>query len=156
MKDIMLKIKGTQTGLDSKDGEPEVLEFITEGKLYKRGNAYYILYEESELSGMPGCKTTLKYTDSLLRMKRSGNKVGVYTVLEFGEGRTFNSSYFTPYGDLDLKVKTNSFRNEFDEAGMGKLFVDYDLILRGMVEARNTIDITVANNLEELQQLQPN
>lgn len=144
----MLKIKGTQIGYDE---EPEILEFITEGKLYEKGGAHYILYEESEISGMAGCKTTLKYTDSQLRMRRMGKDMANYTVLEFGEGHSFSSSYFTPYGPVEVEVKTNKFKKNFDEAGLGNIFVEYSLNLKGLVESKNTIDITVANNLSELQ-----
>ena len=57
MKDIMLKITGRQ--MADKDDE-DLMEFITEGKLYERGGSRYLIYDESEFSGFPGCKTTLK------------------------------------------------------------------------------------------------
>ena len=57
MKDIMMRIIGTQFG---EDREEEQMEFITEGKLYEKGEAMYLLYDETEISGMPGCKTRLK------------------------------------------------------------------------------------------------
>ena len=43
MKDIMLKIK-------SDDG----IEFVTEGRLYSRGNTTLIQYDETVMSGMEG------------------------------------------------------------------------------------------------------
>lgn len=42
MKDIMIKIKGHQASDES--GEDSI-EFVTEAKLYKRGEAMYLIYE---------------------------------------------------------------------------------------------------------------
>ena len=67
MKDIMLRIIGKQITADM---EEEQLEFITEGKLYERAGSLYLVYEESEFSGMPGCKTSLRLTGDRVRMKR--------------------------------------------------------------------------------------
>ena len=53
MKDITLKITGKQY---SADQEEDQMEFITEGKLYEKNGALYLIYEESEFSGMPGLK----------------------------------------------------------------------------------------------------
>ena len=66
MKDIMIKIKGHQAADDT--GE-DSMEFITEAKLYKRGEALYLIYEESELSGIPGCKTRLKLKGDEVQLK---------------------------------------------------------------------------------------
>lgn len=48
------------------------MEFVTEAKLYKRGEAVYLIYEETELSGIPGCRTRLKCKPDEVQMKRYG------------------------------------------------------------------------------------
>ena len=53
MKNIMMKIIGTQITADL---EEDQLEFITEGKLYEKGDALYLIYDESEISAMPGSR----------------------------------------------------------------------------------------------------
>ena len=70
MKDITLKITGRQK---YKDREDEQMEFITDGRLYVRNDAAYIMYDESELSGMEGCTTTIRLKDRSVRMKRIGD-----------------------------------------------------------------------------------
>ena len=50
MKDITLKIIGRQL---FKDREEEQMEFVTDGRLYFRNGAAYVVYEESGVSGMP-------------------------------------------------------------------------------------------------------
>lgn len=108
MKDIMLKITGRQCSGDEAEDQ---MEFITEGKLYERGASKYLIYEESEFSGFPGCKTTLKLTGNCIKMKRVGQSVGYGTEFIFEKGKRFNSKYHTPYGNLDMEVLTNDVVN---------------------------------------------
>ena len=51
MKEVMVKITTNQV---NEQGEEDIMEFVTEAKLYKRGEAVYLIYEETELSGIPG------------------------------------------------------------------------------------------------------
>jgi len=53
MKEVMIKIKGRQFSRET--GEDE-MEFVTEGKLYRRNGAIYLLYDETELSGIPDAR----------------------------------------------------------------------------------------------------
>ena len=64
MKDVLVKIKSRQVSREA--GEDE-MEFITEAKLYRRNNTTYLLYEESEFSGIPGCKTRLRSERAMCR-----------------------------------------------------------------------------------------
>ena len=68
MKDVLVKIKSRQVSREA--GEDE-MEFITEAKLYRRNNTTYLLYEESEFSGIPGCKTRLRLREGDVQMKRA-------------------------------------------------------------------------------------
>ena len=58
MKDIMLRIIGRQIDRNDEVAD-EAIEFMTEGKAYRKGEATYIVYEESEMSGMKGVKTAI-------------------------------------------------------------------------------------------------
>ena len=69
MKDITIKITGNQFIGDEME---ERMEFVTDGRMYERNGANYYIYEESEFSGFPGCMTSLKLKDGILRMKRLG------------------------------------------------------------------------------------
>ncbi|MEG0924275.1 MAG: DUF1934 domain-containing protein [Anaerovoracaceae bacterium] len=140
MKEIMLKIIGNQfTG----DEEEQQMEFITEGKLYEKGESTYLVYDESEFSGFPGCKTTLKLTGNSIRMKRIGENVGFGTEMIFEKGKRFTSQYKTPYGDMYMEVLTNSVENNLSEEGVGEINIDYHVSLSGMAEGRNRLNIKV-------------
>lgn len=140
MRDIMLKITGKQfTG----DITEDRMEFITEGKLYERGDSKYVIYDESEFSGFPGCKTSLKLTGDCIRMKRIGSQVGFGMEFIFEKGKRFNGKYHTPYGNLDMEVLTNDVINNLSEEGFGDVNIDYHVSLNGMAEGRNKLKIEV-------------
>lgn len=137
MRDIMLKITGR---LVDDQGEADQIEFVTEGKLYEKGDSFYLIYEESEFSGMPGCKTSLKISENSLRMNRLGE---VHTALEFEKGKRYNGIYDTPYGPVEMEVLTDRFEKNINSEGLGELDVDYTISLKGFVEARNKLSIEI-------------
>ena len=140
MRDITLKITGKQI-YDNK--EEEQMEFVTEGQLYLKNGAIYMIYDESELSGMAGCKTTLKLAGDTLRMKRIG-QAGAGTEMYFEENRRFTSTYTTPYGPMDLEILTRSVENQFNmDTLSGRVAVCYDVSLQGMAEGKNKLEIKV-------------
>ncbi len=119
------------------------MEFITEGKLYERGGARYLIYDESEFSGFPGCKTTLKLTGNSIRMRRIGSSAGVGTELVFEKGKRFSSRYHTPYGNMELELLTNDIVNNLSEDGTGNIDIDYQVNLGGIAEGHNKLKIEV-------------
>ena len=140
MRDITLKITGKQI---YETHEEDQMEFVTEGQLYQRNGAIYILYDESELSGMAGCKTTLKLAGDTLRMKRIGQS-GLGTEMYFEQNKRFSSTYNTPYGPMELELLTRSVENDFDmETLRGSIAVSYDVSLKGMAEGKNKLEINV-------------
>ena len=140
MKDIMLKIIGKQF---SGDEAEEQMEFVTEGKLYEKNGATYLIYEESEFSGFPGCKTSLKLKGDTIRLKRIGDGTEYGMEIEFKEGQRFSSKYDTPYGPIGMEVLTDSVTNNLSPEGYGKIGVKYQVSLGGMAEGRNELNIEV-------------
>ena len=140
MKDIMLKIIGKQF---SGDEAEEQIEFVTEGKLYEKNGATYLIYEESEFSGSPGCKTSLKLKGDTIRLKRIGDGTEYGMEIEFKEGQRFSSKYDTPYGPIGMEVLTDSVTNDLSPEGYGKIGVKYQVSLGGMAEGRNELNIEV-------------
>jgi uncharacterized beta-barrel protein YwiB (DUF1934 family) len=140
MRDITIKIVGKQV---YDDREEDQLEFITDGKLYQRGDAIYMVYEETELSGLEGYKTTLKLTADSLKMKRIG-KAGMGSELFFQKDRRFSSTYNTPYGPVDMEVLTRSVENRLDpKTLLGAIEISYDISMDGVSEGKNRIEINV-------------
>lgn len=138
MKNIMMKIIGTQVTADL---EEDQLEFITEGKLYEKGDALYLIYDESEISGMPGCRTRLKLKNGTIKMKRVGENVGIDTEIEFEKGKRYTGYYDTPFGAIEMEVLTNHVENSVTTEGKGMLDIDYHISLKGLAEGRNKLNI---------------
>jgi len=57
-KNVIISVKGVQT---SENNDKNVLELVTEGKYYKKGNAYYVTYKESEVTAWKGQPPPLKF-----------------------------------------------------------------------------------------------
>lgn len=140
MKEIMVKIKGHQ--ISHETGE-DTMEFITEAKLYRRGEALYLIYEESELSGIPGCKTRLKLKENEVQLKRFGEGAVIGSEIRFERGKRFTGLYNTPFGAIEMEVLTNKLENTLSEEGKGQLDIDYSISLKGLLEGRNCLNITL-------------
>ena len=139
MKDIMLKITGRQL---SESEEEDQMEFVTEGQMYDREGTRYILYEESEFSGFPRCRTSLKLKGETVKMKRLSPQ-GYGSEMIFEKGKRFYSKYRTPYGDIDMEVLTDTVVSNLSEEGFGDIDIEYQINLGGMAEARNRLHIEV-------------
>lgn len=69
MKDVIIKIKGTQ-GID---GEQDEIELTTDGRFGKRGDSYYMTYDESAMLGMDSVKTSIYIKpDNSVILQRTG------------------------------------------------------------------------------------
>ena len=138
MKKITMKITGCQSAEGQQDDQ---MEFVTEGDLYEKNGALYLIYEESEISGMPGFKTRLKITDGIVKMKRIGSTGGTGTEMVFESGRRYESFYHTPYGPFDMEILTNSLENTMTAEGTGSVSIDYNMSLKGLIESHNKLTI---------------
>lgn len=138
MKEMrMIRVIGVQTGLD---GEESTIELMTEGTFYIKNGNYYILYDESEISGLEGATTRLKVeNNSKVYMKRFGTTA---TDLVFEKGNKYESNYMTAYGEFHISVVTNSLDIEIsEETGKGRIEIDYDLNILSGTKLSNKLQI---------------
>jgi len=119
-KDVIISVKGSQT---SDNLDTNVLELVTEGKYYRRGNAYYVTYKESEVTGMEGTTTTLKVADGIVTLMRFGS---VNTQFTFERGRKHVSYYDTVHGAFTVGIFANEVDINVNESG-GEIRVDYQI-----------------------------
>ena len=143
MKDITIKIIGRRYNGEEMEDE---LEFVSDGTMFDRNGAKYIVYDESEFSGFPGCKTSLKLTKDSVRMRRIGAEAesnGFNMEMTFEKGKRITSIYETPYGSINMEVMTTSITNNLSPDGFGKVTVGYDVSLQGLDEERNEIELEI-------------
>ncbi len=119
-KDAVISIRGRQE-LD--DPEADIVTLVTEGRFYRRNGSYYVTYDETDLTGMSGTKTTLKVSDGSLTVLRTG----LYpSQLVFEEGKRHMSLYQTDFGQLTVSVRTERIRSSLNDEG-GTLDVRYSV-----------------------------
>ena len=140
MKDITIKITGRRFVGDEAEDE---MEFISDGRMFDRNGARYYIYDESEFSGFPGCKTSLKLTENALKIKRIGINAVSGSKIVFEKDKHFISSYNTPYGSMDMEVLTNDIKRNLTPDGFGRITLNYDVSLKGLAEGRNELDIEI-------------
>lgn len=119
-KDVIISIRGRQTPVDQ---DISKLEFVTEGKYYKKGNAYYVMYKESEVTGMDGTTTTLKIEEDEITLMRFGS---VNSQFIFRKGQKHVSYYDTEYGAFTVGVTAHHLNVSVDDNG-GEIEVDYEI-----------------------------
>lgn len=137
MEKVRLKIKGSIT---RKGSRPEVIELTTQGKFYKKGDAKYLVYDESEISGMKDSTTTIKLKDKAITLTRFGS-VGMR--LEFEKGKSFKSDYITGQGVFKLEILTSELYYSLNDNLKGSILVNYEMTIKGLGQSTNQLDIEI-------------
>lgn len=143
MKDITLKITGKQIFGENEQDQEEQVEFVTEGKLYTQGDTMVLTYEESELSGMPGCTTQMTVKGDVVLMTRTGECLSDGTEILFEKGKRYSGTFDTPYGPVKMEVLTTQVENNLTQDLKGRLAIDYDISLAGLSEGRNRLELEI-------------
>ncbi len=139
-RDVELKITGKQfVGTEAED----IVEFVTEGQLHSEDGDLTLSYPESELSGFPGCVTTLHIQDHTVNMQRLGEDGKLKTEMNFRQGERMNSPYETPYGTVKMEVLTDRITTEIGENGTGSIEITYLVSLEGLAEGKNALHIDI-------------
>lgn len=109
---VHLKVTGTQyppedTAEKLTGKEREEAAVVTcvhaDAEWYRRGDRFYLFYEEQpDECGVP-VKTRMKYREGLLELTRRG---GAESHMVFEAGKVHSTDYPTPYGNLPLDVVT--------------------------------------------------
>lgn len=139
MTKVLIKIHAKQK---NKEFDDDVMDLLTEGKHYNKNGVIYLMYEETELSGVKGCVTSLKIDKGVIKLKRYGVKS---KEMVFEKGKRFTGLYETPMGFFEMELLTNRIDNNLTDGGSrGTLEIEYDVSLKGLMEAHNILEIKVA------------
>lgn len=107
----------------------ETLEMITEGIVRVRSGRVEIVYDEGELSGMEGSRTTVSYAKNEPRTVSMIRTGAVSTVLVFERGVRHLCTYETPYMPFQIGVLALSVDNRLESEG--EIVLDYLIEIRG-------------------------
>ncbi len=137
-KKVWLSIKGQQ---EIDDEKPETIELLTEGEFYNKNNSDYILYKETEVSGMEGTTTTIKIDGDQVSIMRLGT---TNSHMVFKKGQKKYDHYTTPYGEFVVSILTKNVDIKYDQENQPALVhLDYYINIQGVQGSQNTLEIEV-------------
>ncbi len=137
------------TGIHQREGEPtEKVETVSTGifELLDDGSRIVEYDEEQDMAGTSmkvHNKVTIGTDGRNMEIIRRGT---TNSRLAFGEEMEYDTEYDTPYGSMQMKVKTNSFdfnRNRNDDEM--KVVAEYDLEIGGRVVSTSMIVMDIKN-----------
>ena len=135
MKDVWISMSNRQ-----QDGRKEdTLVFDTAGYYYYDDGVGVLSYQESELTGLEGTRTSVMVMPDQVVVDRDGLLTGR---MIFREGFRDSFPYDTPYGQMMLGIDTRSIRQHFNENG-GDVEIDYITDLSHAFVAKNRFRISV-------------
>ena len=135
MKDVIISVTGIQQGREG----PDSMEVITPGQYGQDVDAFRMTWEESELTGMEGTRTTITVQPRSIVVSREGT---VNTYMEFEEGRKHFVFFDTPYGSATMGVNTRRIRNRLGMHG-GDVEIEYTRDVDQTIVGRNRFYIQV-------------
>lgn len=135
-KRALIKVIGTQR---FPEGDEDKLEFTTEGSYHMRRGVFYLVYKESEVTGMEGATTTLRVENEYVVLNRMGS---MELKQEFRPGFLHRSSYVTPYGTLWLSVITDKVESDLTAQG-GRITLEYNLYIDDQLVSHNGLTIII-------------
>ncbi len=121
--------------------EEQEIALNTEGFMNLDGDRVELVYEESEITGMEGSRTSVVFDKSsagLVSMLRDGS---VSTALVFEKGKRHHCVYNTPIMSFEICVRTLRVENNILDAGTLKL--DYIIEIRGAKAERTKFELEV-------------
>ena len=136
MKDVWISISNRQS---SGPEEESTTIFDTAGYYFFDDGVGVLSYQESELTGLEGTRTSVMVMPDQGVVDRDGMLTGRMIVRE---GTRDSFPYNTPYGQMMLGIDTRSIRPNFNENG-GDVEIDYITDLAHTVVARNKFRISV-------------
>lgn len=136
MKNVIIKIKGTQGSGDEKS----VIEFSSEGTLSREGEKYLLSYSEDAVIEGGGIETLLT-ADGKNRviLERKGS---LNSKLLIEKGVRNNCFYSVPEGSLTLGIFGKEVDNRLCDTG-GKIKMVYTLDANMRLISENTVEISV-------------
>ena len=129
---------------NASEDSDDLLEVVSVGEFNVVEDSFIVKYDETELSGMEGTKTTMIIKNDSFDLIREGT---TETRMEFKKNKENVVLYKTPYGIINIKTYTKKLNINVNETG-GTIEVTYMLILEEeqSVKTNLIVNIVVENN----------
>ena len=136
MRDVIISITGVQ---HDGSGQKDAVELVTAGKYAFENGESRFTYEESDLTGLEGTRTTFTISPMGVVLRREGS---TNSEMVFREGRKDFFLYETPFGSATMGVDTRRIDARLDEHG-GTMELDYAVDFNHTPMGRNQFKINV-------------
>lgn len=143
-KNVIVSIRGLQ---QAEGFDDENITLVTEGVFYKKDDRYFVRYDETELTGLPGAKTTLGIGQDHVSVVRSGRHP---FSLIFEPKKPHRSIYGTDAGGLTVSVFTHDITSRMTDRG-GSLDVKYAIEVGGAISGVNHLKVNITEAMGDLQ-----
>lgn len=137
MKEVIIDIKGTQTV----NGEDDVVELTTVGKMDIKDGKTYLRYDDSAASGVEGvsCMIKIDKSDDSVIMQRSG---ALNSRMYIKKGQRHICHYETVGGTITMGIFGENVSADMDDNG-GNLYMSYTVDVNYGMLSRNKVEINV-------------
>ena len=135
-KNVLINIKGLQKDAEN---ESENVELLTEGTFYKEKERYYLVYKESEVTGMEGTTTTVEIENEKVAIIRNGV---VNNQLLFIPNKKTTSYYDTQFGSLTVSVISSNVKVDINDDG-GNLDICYRMDINDEFANESSLSINI-------------
>ena len=137
---VMLSIIGRQA---YEDQEPDVIELVTEGSMEWVDGGWEISYEESDLTGLTGVRTTFRVEPGTVTLTRTGK---LQSQMVFRQGVAHDSLYQMDFGALMMRVCAKQLLVDLtSEGGMIDLVYSIEIENTAAGEIDYHLDIRALN-----------
>lgn len=135
-KNVLINIKGIQKDCEN---QKEDVELLTEGVFYKEKEKYYLVYNETEVTGMEGTTTTVEIENEKVSIIRNGF---VNNQLLFIPSKKTTSYYDTQFGSLTVSILSDKVNVNVDDFG-GKLDINYRMDINDEFANESSLSINI-------------
>ena len=122
--------------------QEDLIEVVTPGGFCDIEGGFKVEYDETELSGMQGTKTTIIIREDSFDLIREGT---TETKMEFVINKRTTSMYKTPYGIMDIEIDTRKLSINVNEEG-GTINAMYILEIGGQPALKTNLNIEIKMN----------
>ena len=144
-KDVIISMQTVQN-VDGAE-KPDTISFMTDGSYMFDGDEWSVSYDESEITGLPGTRTTVRIHPREIVVDRAGS---LTSRMVFREGEKTSFLYEMPYGSTTLGLDTRKIVQNFNDGG-GTAEVEYVIGFARSPVSRNrlTIDVRQTGGLNQ-------
>lgn len=134
-KEVIITISGMQ---NYEGQDPDNVELVTSGTYEERDDGTYLIYDETELTGMGSTTTTVKVEDDKVSIIRFGD---TSTHMVFQEGQKHISYYDMGFGAFTIGINTRRIARNFNQGG-GTLEIEYCMEINNAMAGENSFFLT--------------